>query len=1369
MLQLLIFLFLCSPLIALVSIIVAISNGSNVKRLEEENGNLRGLLNLYKKKYGELDENEAIEMQKEIESEEKEVVNDIIANDENTQSISAKYIEEQELITSETMDETEDKSTFTSSIKEYIDKNNISQGNLLFALGVIFISVAGLVFATTTWKIIPNVLKVVIILVAALLVRVLSYFAKNKFKLIKTSITLYILFCILASLIPLSMGFYHMFGNYLSIGGEGQYLLYALSLLVFIVSFAMFIWDYKLEEIAAYLLYLINMELLLLILNFTKRFDLIMYILSIYNLSLLFVSNAFGTDGTNNIFIKKLREVSNNSLILLSIISLTNASQGILMSILSIGYAIFYLNDNIVIDVKKSDNSSDYKYIIAAIFLIASCIRFNIGYNFKWTSEYIAALMILLSIAHISFKKFKNDGTVYMIYIIITASIISLYKDFIQFGVTIRLLSSTTANLVAAMVLCIKTKEKTYKYLKTIFYLTLVISIARYMAVTHNFKLLSSMILLNVLLWCGYLASNILNTKMFKNKFADIFTIITYNILIILNVVIVACVLKESDGIVNRIIIYSILTVLAILIKYLNKIFNKDDMYLKQIGFYSNTVLYIINCYIIKINPIAAIIVFASMLYDYIKDKERDHISEYILLIAYLSYVNLLAYFVLIDLRIIVLLVSILTYFIVLNIITCKKIIKIDLKFIDITTLLNIVIIYIIESIYYANPLNAILISILFNLLIIYLYGKREIYYKNVIEVIFQFSMLISASLIYAYITRGSKYYPDWILYHLMDSAFYFWYYVSLMILSIVRILIGCRLSTYGHIEDRNNIFDLTKIQNNIIGLTKYCTPVALVICILRMSYAKMFFYPHKYIKFGTNLYILTAFLTLYLVAILVRVKITNKEYKSRNVLLLIIGQIITFEFLFIYLINKKLLPMYEKYIFTSSIKAFGTTFNIVFYLILINFAIIILYRYSISKYISVNEANSHFLNKYGKASQGENNNAISNLIDENYEVIRTHYWSFNSIVSSIVKKYRPLLNIIVNVGSASLILILIYIAYRFDTIALVGKFNFAYDSTYFYIMIIRYILLTIIINTAVMNKNIKALIKIFIYIIPYMIVNILWHASIINTSVATIDYMKIRFMSLLIVFVVYYALTFIIKNKKCRIEISDFNVSYYTIANLSIILYFNDSIGALSGNYLSKYIVMIDLIFAGIFVLQFKTENRKVNKYIYSISLLLITVALLIQNVVNISGYRLEYYLFIVALSLFVLDKCIWKFEKVISSDIWIIYHILSFALLFIKALTSNLIVNTIIFGMIMFITLLVSFIIKKYYHFVITVVYMILTALYVTRDFWLSIAWWAYLLVVGILLIVFATKNEQLKKDNKSFIILLKELNEKLKIKFQ
>lgn len=101
-------------------------------------------------------------------------------------------------------------------------------------------------------------------------------------------------------------------------------------------------------------------------------------------------------------------------------------------------------------------------------------------------------------------------------------------------------------------------------------------------------------------------------------------------------------------------------------------------------------------------------------------------------------------------------------------------------------------------------------------------------------------------------------------------------------------------------------------------------------------------------------------------------------------------------------------------------------------------------------------------------------------------------------------------------------------------------------------------------------------------------------------------------------------------------------------------------------------------------------------------------------------------------------------------------------FLIIFSKVLINNLIINTILFGIIMVVLLFISFIIKKYYHFIITTIFMIITAIYVTRNFWLNIAWWMYLLIVGILLIVFATKNEQLKKENKNFI---KEINHKIR----
>lgn len=56
----------------------------------------------------------------------------------------------------------------------------------------------------------------------------------------------------------------------------------------------------------------------------------------------------------------------------------------------------------------------------------------------------------------------------------------------------------------------------------------------------------------------------------------------------------------------------------------------------------------------------------------------------------------------------------------------------------------------------------------------------------------------------------------------------------------------------------------------------------------------------------------------------------------------------------------------------------------------------------------------------------------------------------------------------------------------------------------------------------------------------------------------------------------------------------------------------------------------------------------------------------------------------------------------------------------------------------------LLVSFAIKKRRWFILAVVTLLGITLCMTKDFWQSLAWWAYLLIVGILLIVIAAANE-------------------------
>ena len=138
-----------------------------------------------------------------------------------------------------------------------------------------------------------------------------------------------------------------------------------------------------------------------------------------------------------------------------------------------------------------------------------------------------------------------------------------------------------------------------------------------------------------------------------------------------------------------------------------------------------------------------------------------------------------------------------------------------------------------------------------------------------------------------------------------------------------------------------------------------------------------------------------------------------------------------------------------------------------------------------------------------------------------------------------------------------------------------------------------------------------------------------------------------------------------------------------------------------------------------------------------------------------------------VILIAMLIANKFILKFDKKIFYRLVILYEFVAYSLILIKIMIRVLVANTILFGVTLFAVLIISYIIKKYYSFVITASYMIVTAIYLTRDFWFNIAWWAYLLVVGVLLIIFATKNEQLKKQNKSIIIALKEINEKFKNK--
>lgn len=72
----------------------------------------------------------------------------------------------------------------------------------------------------------------------------------------------------------------------------------------------------------------------------------------------------------------------------------------------------------------------------------------------------------------------------------------------------------------------------------------------------------------------------------------------------------------------------------------------------------------------------------------------------------------------------------------------------------------------------------------------------------------------------------------------------------------------------------------------------------------------------------------------------------------------------------------------------------------------------------------------------------------------------------------------------------------------------------------------------------------------------------------------------------------------------------------------------------------------------------------------------------------------------------------------------------------------------NVIILGVAGVIMLLVAAIFNRREYVIAASAALILLVLYITRSFWLSIAWWVYLFAAGVVLILLAIKKESTEK---------------------
>ena len=86
--------------------------------------------------------------------------------------------------------------------------------------------------------------------------------------------------------------------------------------------------------------------------------------------------------------------------------------------------------------------------------------------------------------------------------------------------------------------------------------------------------------------------------------------------------------------------------------------------------------------------------------------------------------------------------------------------------------------------------------------------------------------------------------------------------------------------------------------------------------------------------------------------------------------------------------------------------------------------------------------------------------------------------------------------------------------------------------------------------------------------------------------------------------------------------------------------------------------------------------------------------------------------------------------------------------ATMIVRNLERPAVPNVLFLGIGTLVMLIVATLLKKKNYAIASASALILVVLYLTRAFWLSIAWWVYLFVAGIGLVIFAIKKEKAEK---------------------
>ena len=184
--------------------------------------------------------------------------------------------------------------------------------------------------------------------------------------------------------------------------------------------------------------------------------------------------------------------------------------------------------------------------------------------------------------------------------------------------------------------------------------------------------------------------------------------------------------------------------------------------------------------------------------------------------------------------------------------------------------------------------------------------------------------------------------------------------------------------------------------------------------------------------------------------------------------------------------------------------------------------------------------------------------------------------------------------------------------------------------------------------------------------------------------------------------------------------------------------------------------IVTIILIIASLFRKEKTSNAYTVMAPIYCIILLFLETTVPSTSIIETTHVKISFsmipsgYFKYIPFGLFTLWGLLHtlKFKDL---TIYKVFFYIGLSILYLSILFDVGILASIIFIIFLLAMVVLGYYKKKTIFFVINLVTIIITFIKLTYDFWLNLPWWAYMLIVGIALIIFAIINEVKEKKNK------------------